>query len=182
MNNTHKSKGFTLIELLVVVAIIGILATVVLASLGAARDRARIAKLTSDFKTIEKALVMTLLDEGRTTFWLESEIGLGGNPTFDAIHAKTSGAMATFSDNLATVPDNPFTTDSYRYDGDEITTATCGWAPGINILMYGWDFDLASDIDTYIDGSASATCGKFRYNTNNTAGDGGYHISNGAGF
>lgn len=60
-----KSKGFTLIELLVVVAIIGILATVVLASLGSARAKARDAKKLSDINNIQKALEFYYIDNGK---------------------------------------------------------------------------------------------------------------------
>lgn len=55
MNISHK-RGFTLIELLVVIAIIGILAGVVLTSLGSARGRARDTQRIAQLKDIQLAL------------------------------------------------------------------------------------------------------------------------------
>lgn len=51
-----KYRGFTLIELLVVIAIIGLLSSVVLASLNTARMKSRDAKRMSDLKELSTAI------------------------------------------------------------------------------------------------------------------------------
>lgn len=98
-----KNKGFTLIELLVVIAIIGILSSVVLASLNSARTKARDAKRISDIKQIQLALEMYYDDNS-------------------SYPASTTVATLVTPGYIASIPTDP--SDSGAYPYDQISSGT----------------------------------------------------------
>lgn len=62
--NIKNNKGFTLIELLVVVAIIGLLASVVLASLNTARNKAKDASIKEEAHQLVALMALNYNDYG----------------------------------------------------------------------------------------------------------------------
>ena len=99
----HNS-GFTLIELLVVIAIIGMLSSVVLASLNSARAKARDAKRIADLKELQKALEF-YFDDNRQY------------PPHDSGAEVTSSLTELVSDYIPELPTDPTRTgvNGYRY-------------------------------------------------------------------
>ncbi|MEK7645104.1 MAG: type II secretion system protein [Patescibacteria group bacterium] len=108
--NQQKSvgqKAFTLIELLVVIAIIGILSSVVLASLNTARAKGRDARRVSDIKQIQLALE------------LYADQNLGRYPT--TLCTGTGCVAPTY---ISTLPTDPSAGASYAYAALGATSCT----------------------------------------------------------
>lgn len=99
MYRSHTSKGFTLIELLVVISIIGMLSSVVLASLNTARNKGKDARRLSDLKQIQLALELYYSDNNAYPIavgW-HSQCSAWGSYTADnVIPGLTPSYMASF--------------------------------------------------------------------------------------
>ena len=113
-----QQRGFTLIELLVVIAIIGILSSVVLASLNGARKKGRDARRISDLKQLQLALEMCY-DSGNACTG-------GGTEYPDGL------AVLATQGFISTVSTDPQTSAAYGYDNllsDGVTG--CAVASGV---------------------------------------------------
>lgn len=133
-------KGFTLIELLVVIAIIGILSSVVLASLNSARQKSRDARRIGDIKQLQLALEMY----------------------YDSTNEYPQTLAALVSDYIPTQPLDPQSGVAYDYAPNAAADATS------YVLRATLETDHTA-LDNDIDGTVNTiACGDPSDNTSTT--------------
>jgi prepilin-type N-terminal cleavage/methylation domain-containing protein len=119
LRDIQTNTGFTLIELLVVIAIIGLIASVILVSLTAARGKGRDARRISDIKTLHTALALYYADHGRYPASGGADDWPGPGPLWSASNDSDSwGALATeLAPYLSTLPKDPVQNPAPQWAG-----------------------------------------------------------------
>ena len=163
-----RSRAFTLIELLVVIAIIGLLSSVILASLNSARQKAQYTAVASDLQEAYTAFYAWSLDLGA---WP----GDGGNRSVATLISSYPTGLGKY---LPSAPQWPFSSNvwSYDNDGDSRSPASCTngsySSGGVNLFIYGATEDQYEALDKILDGDANPntatarSCGKIIYDPN----------------
>lgn len=169
--STKNKPGFTLIELLVVIAIIGILSSVVLASLSGARENARETAAQSDLQSIQTAIHMMLNDTGvwpggcnpskvtNAAASLDSmpagltEKPVAGTETSQGTPCEWSaGEVANWSGPYMDVNElNDPWGNSYRFDTGWLDKEGCGRGSMAAIFSYGSDGSNYTCDDIYVE-------------------------------
>lgn len=138
--NTGKQFGFTLIELLVVIAIIGLLSSVVLASLTSARVKARDARRIEDLAQIRLALELFFDANG---YYPQSNCGWDCNGYRYSSDSSWNSLATDLAPYMAVLPKDPINTGGSPWNANGFTY-TYG---NVGRTTYRSSYDLTAQLE-----------------------------------
>jgi type II secretion system protein G len=143
-----KNKGFTLIELLVVIAIIGILSSVVLASLNSARTKARDARRIADLRQIQIAL--ELYYDANNKYPIVSNWIYSTDSSWNTLQTALTPYIASLPKDPINNTAGPWTTGNYSYSyGWNVGAGSCPGFPSGDCS--GQTYDLVAQLENTSD-------------------------------
>jgi len=143
---SKEKKGFTLIELLVVIGIIALLSSVVLASLGQAKNKANNAKQIADYRTVIGAMTQFKNDNGYYPAQASRVDSCLGN-------YKSGGCLNGVTDNTIVAPDSQVNSDlkkyisSYNFVDSPATVAQVLFNTAFSIKFNGFLVSCVDDVN-----------------------------------
>lgn len=159
-------RGFSLLEILVVIAIVGLLASVILASVQVARQRAQAARTISDFRQIELALRVLINVSERDSWWHSNDFTLCSDTWQVPISCLVNNYGLYFETAPVPVLGSHYTYHNSYNGGNPYQ---CGhnevWR-GVNISLREVDNDsgFVELMDRIIDSGDGDDCGRIRWN------------------
>ncbi len=118
----QRRTGFTLIELLVIIAIIGILATISVASFSGAQARGRDSRRKTDLDAVKKALELARQDTAGAYYYPSCDTYVSGSCGITGTSTNPDLSPAS-NPYIKAVPKDPKTGSAYTYTP---IPASCG--------------------------------------------------------